>query len=119
MASAHVIRGEMLDVEVPVWTPLKKLLGSDDLCAQFMWMFGVELADGTVLNAYKHIWTRRYFHLADGARTYWYAGDGYYGTVDAAVAIQAVFRDWACAELTTSERLALRAAVRRASRLAP
>ena len=116
MASSHFIRGEMRGADVPDWKPLETILGSDELCAYFMWMFEVELADGTVLNAYKHRLTRCYLHLAADGRTYYYAGDHNYGTVDPAVAIAAVFRGRVRPSLTASERRALRSALRRASR---
>ena len=57
----------MTDTERPDWKPLLDALG-ENVAADFMWMFEVELANGTRLQAYKHIDTRRYVHLdRDGA----------------------------------------------------
>lgn len=98
----------------PAWEPLESLLGSDELCAHFMWMFDVELDDGTLLNAYKHRWTRRYFHLAADSATFYWAGGQRYGTVDPVLAIDAVFAGWESFKPTHAERAALQAAMERA-----
>lgn len=98
----------------PAWEPLESLLGSDDLCAHFMWMFDVELDDGTLLNAYKHRWTRSYFHLAGDGATFYWAGGHRYERVDPVLAIDAVFAGWESAKPTPAERAALRAAKERA-----
>lgn len=66
----------MTQESMPDWRPLERLLGADELCAHVMWMFEVELDDGTVLNAYKHIWTRYYFHLCADARTFYSRATG-------------------------------------------
>jgi hypothetical protein len=78
-----------------------------------MWMFDVELDDATVLNAYKHRWTRAYFHLADDATTFYYAGSDRYARVDPWLAVTGVFRDWDCIKPTLSERRALDAVIDR------
>jgi hypothetical protein len=59
----------MLGSDEPDWQPLIDLLLED-----FMWMFEVELTDGTRLHAYKHWWTRRYIHLAPDGRAFVYQG---------------------------------------------
>src|SRR5438270_14091138 len=59
MSREQYVKGEMRDGDTPDWAPLEALLGSDELCAHFMWMFKVELEDGAILNAYKHRWTKR------------------------------------------------------------
>ncbi|MCL2418413.1 MAG: hypothetical protein FWD04_03915 [Conexibacteraceae bacterium] len=106
--------------DTPDWTSLERLLSSDELCGHFMWMNDALLEDGDVLNAYKHRWTRRYFHLTADARTFNYVGDDTYCEVDPYVAIKAVFAGWeamlaACeCQPTPEERRALRAALRRA-----
>lgn len=55
------LAGQMLGTDTPIWEPLLELVPEhiDD----FMWMFEVELEDGTKAQAYKHRWTRRYLHL--------------------------------------------------------
>ena len=45
----------------PLWEPL--LRHSPEEVADFMWMFEVELEDGTKAQAYKHRWTRRYLYI--------------------------------------------------------
>jgi hypothetical protein len=102
----------------PDWKSLEKLLGSDDLCAHFMWMFDVLLDDGTVLNAYKHRWTRGYLHLVDDGRAFYYVTDDLYRELDPYTALKAVFAEWECCTPTPEERKALRAALRRAARQA-
>ena len=105
----------MCQYDTPDWTSLEALLGSDDLCAHFMWMFDVVLDDGTVLHADKHRWTRCYFHLADDGRAFYYVTDQLYHEVDPHTAIKDVFARWDCCKPTPEERRALRAALRRAS----
>src|SRR5438270_2140971 len=114
MRSERLSKGQMRQGKRPDWGPLERLLRSHDLCAHFMWMFEVELEDGTILNAYKHRWTRCYFHLADDGRTYCFVGDHEYREIDAWVAIKAVFADWEMCEPTEEERAARHEASRRA-----
>jgi len=83
-------------------------------------MFQVELEDGTCLDAYKHRWTRCYFHLSQGGRAYSYVWrdddhrDASYREIEPDAAIQAVFADWECCSPTVTERTALRVALRKA-----
>ena len=72
MTTGPFLRGSMCHPDTPDWRSLEALLGSDELCAHFMWMHDVVLEDGTVLHAYKHRWTRCYFHLADDGRAFYY-----------------------------------------------
>ena len=55
----------------PSWAPLRALVGAE-LAHWFMWMCEVELADGVQVQAYKHISTRRYLHLANDCRAFLY-----------------------------------------------
>lgn len=64
------ISGRMLPIDTPTWQPLLDFAPEE--IEDFMWMFDVELADGTRLHAYKHWWTRRYVHLADDGRAFYY-----------------------------------------------
>jgi hypothetical protein len=115
MRSTDEIFGEMGDgSSEPEWGPLESLLGSDALCAHFMWMFDVELEDGTILHAYKHRWTRCYFHLSLDGRAFLFTGEHHYREVDPYRAIKAVFAQWECCKPTDEERAALRAASRKA-----
>jgi hypothetical protein len=65
----------------PTWEPLLNLLRAyvDD----FMWMFEVELEDGTRLHAYKHRETRRYLHLSEDDRVFFYEEPDFYCEIDA------------------------------------
>jgi hypothetical protein len=102
MNSNRVIAGTVRQGDVPNWTSLEALLGLE-LCGHFMWMFDVELEDGTLVDAYKHRWTRCYFHLASDGRAFHNTANGRYCEVDPCRAIVAVFKDWACCEPTESE----------------
>lgn len=59
----------------PDWRPLIDHVGPL-LVAWFMYMGGGRLADGSFVHAYKHIDTRRYFHIHDDGRCFVYDGDG-------------------------------------------
>jgi hypothetical protein len=54
-----------------------------DEVPDFMWMFRVELDDGTKVEAYKHSWTRQYLHLDADGRGYEFLGGSTYEEVDA------------------------------------
>jgi hypothetical protein len=75
------LRGEMTRRDDPVWEPLLNLLRVyvDD----FMWMFEVELEDGTRLHAYKHRETRRYLHLSEDDGVFFYKEPDFYCEIDA------------------------------------
>jgi len=62
MARARVLRGTATQADEPEWRPLLDAVG-EEVCGDFMWMFEVELSNGTRLHAYKHADTRRYVHL--------------------------------------------------------
>jgi hypothetical protein len=65
--------------ESPDWKPLLDVVG-EEITADFMWMFEVELTNGVKLQAYKHIYTRRYVHLdPDGAAFVFEPRDRYRG----------------------------------------
>lgn len=70
----------MLSVEEPEWEPLLNF--APDHIGDFMWMFAVQLADGTRLQAYKHYWTRNYLHLDDEGRAFVYVGKERYEEVN-------------------------------------
>jgi hypothetical protein len=112
---SDLIEGQMCHPDVPDWTALEALLGAEILCAHFMWMHDVALEDGTVLHAYKHRWTRCYFHLADDGRAFYYVTGDLYCELDPVTAIKDVFDRWECCDPRPDERRALRAALRRAA----
>jgi hypothetical protein len=70
----------MLSVRDPEWEPLLNF--APDHVGDFMWMFAVELTDGTRLQAYKHYWNRNYLHLDDEGRAFIYAGKDRYEEVN-------------------------------------
>jgi hypothetical protein len=71
MRRATVRRGEIVRWERPNWRPLEKLVG-ELVVGDFMWMFEVRLTDGSLLQAYKHIDTRRYVHLDEAGAAFAY-----------------------------------------------
>ena len=72
MAGERAYTGEMVGCEEPVWKPLIDL--TTKVVDDFMLMFAVDLEDGRRLHAYKHYWTRRYVHIADGGGAFGYLG---------------------------------------------
>jgi hypothetical protein len=81
MTKSTTIAGEMGQGDRPNWEPLEAMVG-EQLAGEFMWMFQVDLADGTAVHAYKHIFTRRYLHLGEDGRTLAFMRSGRYRTVD-------------------------------------
>jgi len=70
--------------------PLLDAVG-ERVTGDFMWMFEVELTNGTPLQAYKHIDTRRYVHLAPDGAAFWFEPPDRYRRWPAADAFTAVF----------------------------
>jgi hypothetical protein len=62
------IKGQLLPLWAPEWEPLLDLAAPH--INEFMWMFAVDLADGTRLQAYKNYWTRDYLLLDGEGRTF-------------------------------------------------
>ena len=114
MLSEQDIWGESAQCEEPEWRPLIDIVGVE-LAAWFMWMCEIELDDETRVHAYKHICTRRYFHLAMDGRAYVYVPRRCYREIDRRQAIDIAFECWQelCPE---EEHDAIRAALRRARR---
>jgi hypothetical protein len=63
----------------------------EEVTGDFMWMFEVALTDGTKLQAYKHIDTRCYIHLASDGRAFVYEEPDRYRRFPAAEVLAAVF----------------------------
>lgn len=59
----------------PVWKPLEDKIGLE--CADYMYIAGYQLEDGTVIHTYKHVDTRKYVNLSDDGREWIYTGNGY------------------------------------------
>jgi len=99
MLSQDDVAGEVCQDDEPDWHPLYGLVGVH-LADWFMWMFEIELDDGLHVHAYKHIATRRYFHLGVDGRAFVYvpgaslAARGSYREIDRAYAIELVFATW-------------------------
>jgi len=70
----------MLSLRDPEWEPLLNF--APDHVVDFMWMYAVELTDGTRLQAYKHYWTRDYLHLDNEGRAFIYVGKERYEEVN-------------------------------------
>lgn len=56
-----------------------------------MWMYEVELSDGSRLQAYKHIDTRRYIHLNSAGAAFAYESRDRYRKVDVVEVLEEVF----------------------------
>jgi len=83
----------MSPVERPNWDPLIDLVGLELVC-WFMWMGQVELVDDTLVHAYKHVATRRYFHLGEDGRLFAYRSPETYLEIDRMAAIEEAFFEW-------------------------
>jgi hypothetical protein len=73
-------KGRMLSVRDPEWEPLLNF--EPDHVVDFMWMYTIELTDGTRLQAYKHYWTRDYLHLDQEGRAFTCVGKERYEEVN-------------------------------------
>jgi hypothetical protein len=82
--------GDTVQGHDPEWGPLLATVG-EALVGDFMWMHEVELENGTEVQAYKHIDTRRYVHLDAAGRAYAYESPGRYRGVPVADALREVF----------------------------
>jgi hypothetical protein len=85
-----VVTGRMTHSDEPDWRPLLDLVG-EEVAGDFMWMFEVELANGTRLQAYKHWHTRRYVHLDPGCQAFVYEPPHRYRRYPVADVLAAVF----------------------------
>lgn len=69
-------RGKSLPVRAPEWEPILNL--APDHIDDFMWMYSVQLSDGTRLQVYKHYWTRNSLHLDNEGRAFVFTGEERY-----------------------------------------
>lgn len=116
MSKARICRGKASQGDRPEWGPLVDAVG-ERVTGDFMWMFEVELTDDTSLQAYKHIDTRRYVHLAPDGAAFVYQPPDRYRRVAAAVVLAAVFAPLPhLAGVTREQITASIAAVERLSR---
>ncbi len=117
MGSTSATNGIVVQAGVPNWAPLEAVVGRD-LAGWFMWIYEIELADGSRIHAYKHMTTRRYLHLVSDGRAFEHHADGRYGEVGLASAIVRAFSGWERAQPPSRHRRAMRAAVESARRAA-
>ena len=116
MESERVVPGRWIGEEEPDWTGLEALLPIG-LCGPFMWMGSVMLEDGTLLGAYKHAATRRYFHLDASGATFGYRGEAGYCRVRHCNAVEHVFDPlWLLHHATDEDRSAVITALDEASK---
>lgn len=80
----------MLSAREPEWEPLLNF--APDHVVDFMWMYAVELTDGTRVQAYKHYWTRDYLHLDNEGRAFIYVGKERYEEVNPPWLLRMVLR---------------------------
>lgn len=74
----------------PEWRPLLSAVG-EEVTGDFMWMFEVELSNGTLLQAYKHVDTRCYVHLDPDGAAFVFEPPDHYRSVPVADVLAAVF----------------------------
>jgi hypothetical protein len=92
--SRDTLHGRPTESDHPHWRPLIDLVG-EELVADFMWMLEILLEDDSMLQAYKHIPSRRYLHLHDdGGRAFVCVARGRYRELHPRVALEAVFGEW-------------------------
>ena len=94
-----------------------------------MWMYRVDLEDGTVVEAYKHYWTRGYPHLAGDGRAFGWVGKSQYKEVDPIALLEEVLdgqeprasivrqNDWVDGDQIAWARSATRHRIRRTATL--
>ncbi len=96
------IPGTVVQAETPSWAALEAAVGVV-LAPGFMWMFEIRLADGTRVDAYKHVASRRYLYLGEDARALTYRGECGYVRTDLEQAVAEVLRGTdVCGQRSTS-----------------
>jgi hypothetical protein len=113
MRSSQRIAGTLLQYDEPEWKPLEALVGLE-LAAWFMWMCSVQLTDGDVAQAYKHVATRRYLHLTGDGRAFVYTPERDYREVTRRQAIILAFEGWESVTFDAGSFAGIWAALRRA-----
>ena len=90
MALCRAVGGTVVQTNEPSWKALVTLLGGQ-LAGWFMWTHELRLGDGTRVDAFKHVATRRYVHLAPDLRAFRYRPDGKYTQIELVPAIAEAF----------------------------
>jgi hypothetical protein len=93
MPTARPVSGDVVQAEVPRWEPLLAAVG-EGLADWFMWMSELRLSDGTRVDVYKHVSTRRYLHLADDGAAFRLCAPGGYRPSDVCAEIAGAFVGW-------------------------
>jgi hypothetical protein len=93
MRRPRTITGKVIQHEDPLWDPLVAAVGGHH-AGWFMWMFEIELDDGSRVHAYKHVSTRCYMHLSTGGRAFTYQGEGRYREIDVYLAADLALAGW-------------------------
>ncbi|HUZ29430.1 MAG TPA: hypothetical protein VMU90_09325 [Solirubrobacteraceae bacterium] len=110
------IGGRTVQVTQPNWDALRALV-DDELADRFMWMSEVELEDGTRLHGYQDEPSRRYLHLADDGRAFYFTREARYRQVDPRTALMALYIDVGdAARLDEVQEAALRLALAKLDR---
>lgn len=92
--SAQDLHGGFGDADEPNWEPLLTVVG-EELVGDFMWMFPIDLDDGTRIEAYKHRMSRRYLYLDEEARPWGYSEPEHYRRMPTlAAALADVLASW-------------------------
>ncbi len=102
MESRSVLSGKMGKGDNPDWTALEELV-RNELLGWFMWMFEVNLEDGARVHAYKHKLTRRYVHVAEDGRVFYYVSKGRYHQTDPFTALMSALDGWEAYSTDESE----------------
>jgi hypothetical protein len=90
MGAAQLYRGTSTQGDNPEWGPLLAAVG-EEVVGDFMWMYEVELDNGTPLQVYKHIDTRRSVHLDPRGTAFVYQPPDRYRSFPVADVLAAVF----------------------------
>jgi hypothetical protein len=110
MGKTRVYRGRSEQGERPEWGPLRDVVG-EQVMGDFMWMYEVMLTDGTALQVYKHIDTRRSVHLASDGTVFVFEPPDRYRRFPAADVFAEVFAPLPRLAGVTDEQIAASQAV--------
>jgi hypothetical protein len=105
MGKASTIRGISSQGDRPEWGPLLGTVG-EGVVGDFMWMYEVTLADGRKVQAYKHVDTRGYVHLASDGEAFVYESRHRYRSMPVADVLAAVFEGLPGLDGVTDEQVA-------------
>jgi hypothetical protein len=91
MAKKEGKKGKSLPVRAPEWEPILNL--APDHIDDFMWMYAVQLSDGTRLQVYKHYWTRNSLHLDNEGRAFIFTVEERYREIEPGWLLARVLRE--------------------------